>query len=129
MRKLHSGVPREHPVRQVLDAAAGGHAPSKSDLAEIVSLRPEDPEAGQKLAQGVKSAAERILEIRATGHYGNARNLAVEETARIVAPLPELEEPEQDLPDDPRALADIALGDGPDAREIREEVARIPRLS
>jgi hypothetical protein len=96
--------PRNHPIRQVLDAAATGHSPTKSELDEIGELA-GDPTARSALLRAVREAASDIVAARAGGMNGEARRLAQTAAASIIEPLPEYEPPQQELPSDPGALA------------------------
>jgi hypothetical protein len=108
--------------------ASCGYPPSKSDLEEIAASAQTATE-GAALARAVAATAKRIVEIRKTGHFADARRLASEAAEELVAPLPEFEKPPRDFPDDPRALAALVRGDdvSDDPDSPQQLAARVPR--
>jgi hypothetical protein len=100
---------RNHPIRQMLDAAASGAPPKRSELKELGESLATDGIPASWIASAVEKAAREIVEVRRDGANGAARRMAAAVTEEIVERLPEYEEPPVD----------------PD--EVRHEIRNIPR--
>jgi hypothetical protein len=88
----------DHPIYQLLQAAAAGHPPTSGDLEDL-------DWNGADLPADVKVAAARVLERWEAGDYGAARATATDESRRLIAKWRSPEPTDDDWPSDPRAAA------------------------
>lgn len=113
-------VARTHVVRVALEGTPSGHMPTQADLDAVERF------GGASLRRAVEAAAQRIVGIRNMGQMGQARKEAIAYVAELTDGL-DAPNADDEIGDDPRALADEARGQGRVAAAVREDVNRIRR--
>jgi hypothetical protein len=106
-----SHLPKNHPVRLILDTAAlTGRLPTSRDL-DLLQGHEADLPDGQTLARlrtEVSTAARRVVNAREGGNYGAAQEVAGDAWSTIAARMtPEMAAIDRTSPD-PEDVTDIA---------------------
>lgn len=90
---------RNHPVRQLLDAAAHGHLPTDADLDAL-------PIDDATVRHKVEKAAREAVELKRDGFNGRAANLAHNTATDVIGSLPPWE-PTVDVPTNPEDIVKL----------------------